>query len=72
MVASTRLPAPRPVAKILTSVGGVAVIATDDSIGMSAALVTSRPVRPIAVTTASRAEPVASKASRILAGMKTW
>lgn len=71
MVASIRMPAPSPVASTLMSVSGPVDIATNDKNKISAALVTSRPVRPMPCTTAVSVLPVASYASRIRARMNT-
>jgi hypothetical protein len=60
------------VAKILASVPGWALNATNASPRISAALVTSRPVRPIPSTMAVYVDPVRSYASRIRLMMKTW
>jgi hypothetical protein len=70
-VASSRIPAASPVAKTLTSVSGPEAIDTNARNKISAALVTSLPVRPMPRTTAESVEPVASNSSRILASMKT-
>ena len=66
-VASRMIPAPRPVAIILTCVEGAAAIATKARKRIGAALVTSRPVRPIPRMTASSVEPVRSYSSRMRA-----
>src|SRR5579875_991271 len=58
--ASTRMPAPRPVARIFRSVIDEVDMDRNDSIRIAAALVTSRPVRPRPSTTAWRADPVRS------------
>jgi two-component system response regulator RegX3 len=71
MTASTRMPVPRPVARIFRSVIGPVDMDTKLSIKMAAAPVTSRPVRPRPVMTALRADPVASYSSRIRVRMKT-
>ena len=60
IVASIRMPPPRAVAKIFASVPGVALKATNARPRISAALVTSRPVRPIPSTTAASVDPVRS------------
>ena len=65
------MPAPRPVANILTLVSGPEAIDANDRKRISAALVTSRPVRPMPRTTAVSVEPVASYSSRMRARMKT-
>ena len=52
IAASSRIPAARAVAKILMSVPGLALSATKARPRISAALVTSRPVRPMPSTTA--------------------
>src|SRR5947209_8043540 len=70
-VASSRIPAPRPVPTTLASVCGPAVNAMKLKKRIRAPLVTSRPVRPMARITAALVEPVASYSSRILARMKT-
>ena len=59
-VASRRIPAPRPVANIFRSVPGPEAIETNARKRISAALVTSRPVRPIPSITAVSVEPVRS------------
>ena len=69
--ASTRMPAPSPVARILMSVSGLLYIERKVSIRIKAALVTSRPVRPTPSITAARADPVLSYASRMRAMMNT-
>jgi hypothetical protein len=69
--ASTRIPAPSPVARIFRSVIEEVDMDTKLSIRIAAALVTSRPVRPSPVTTAERASPVSSYASRIRDRMNT-
>ena len=69
--ASTRMPAPSPVARIFRSVCPEVDIETKPSIKIAAALVTSRPVRPSPFTTADRAEPEASYSSRTLVKMNT-
>ncbi len=56
---------------IFTSVSGPEAIAVNDRNRISAALVTSRPVRPIPRITAMSVEPVRSYSSRIRARMKT-
>ena len=70
-VASSRMPAARPVASTLMSVPGPEASETNARNRMIAALVTSRPVRPIPRTTAVSVEPVASYSSRMRARMKT-
>ena len=65
MVASMRMPAPRPVASILMAVEGALDMARNASARISAALLTSRPVRPRPATTASGVEPVAWYSSRM-------
>ena len=65
------MPAAKPVAKIRTAVSGVAPSATKARKRISAALVTSLPVRPMPVTIAFVLEPVASYSSRMRAKMKT-
>ena len=72
IVASIRIPPPSARAKILASVPGWAPNATNERPRISAALVTSRPVRPMPSTTAVSVEPVRSYASRIRLMMKTW
>ena len=71
IVASSRIPAARPVARTLTSVSGPEASDMNARNRISAALVTSRPVRPIPRTTASSVEPVASYSSRMRARMNT-
>jgi hypothetical protein len=71
MMASRRIPAPRAVASILTAVSGVANRAGKARKRMSAALVASRPVRPMPRTTAWSVEPVASYSSRTRERMNT-
>jgi hypothetical protein len=70
-VASIRIPAASAVAKILTSVPGLALSATKARPRISAALVMSRPVRPMPSTTAVRVEPGRSYASRMRLMMNT-
>jgi hypothetical protein len=60
MVASIRIPPPSAVAKILASVPGCSAKASKARKRISAALVTSRPVRPIPSTTAVWVEPLRS------------
>lgn len=69
--ASRRIPAPRAVASILMAVSGVADRARKARKRISAALVTSRPVRPMPRTTAWSVEPVASYSSRMRDRMNT-
>ena len=57
-VASSRMPAARPVASTLTSVSGPDASEMKARKRISAALVTSRPVRPIPRTTAVSVDPV--------------
>ena len=57
IVASIRIPAPSPVAKTLTSVPGLEASATKERKRINAALVTSRPVRPMPRITAVSVEP---------------
>ena len=64
-VASSRMPAASPVASTLTSVSGPEASETNARNRISAALVTSRPVRPMPRTTAVSVEPVASYSSRM-------
>jgi len=70
-VASSRIPAARPVANTFTSVCGPEAIDTNARNRISAALVTSRPVRPIPRMTAVSVDPVASYSSRIRERMNT-
>jgi hypothetical protein len=70
-VASSRIPAARPVASIFTSVSGPEAIEVNDRNRISAALVTRRPVLPMPCTTAVAVEPVRSYSSRIRLRMKT-
>src|SRR5437764_8274573 len=70
-VASSRIPAPRPVPITLTSVPGLDDRATKAKNRISAAQVTSRPVRPSPVTTALLVDPVLSYSSRIRERMNT-
>ena len=65
------IPAASPVAKTLTVVSGAEAIEAKARNRMSAALVTSRPVRPIPRTTAVSVEPLASYSSRMRARMNT-
>ena len=60
IVASIKIPPPSAVAKILASVPGPALKATNARPRISAALVTSRPVRPMPLTTAVSVERVRS------------
>ena len=60
IVASIRIPPPRAVANIFASVPGPALKATKARPRIRAALVTSRPVRPMPSTTAASVEPVRS------------
>jgi hypothetical protein len=71
MVASSRMPAPRAVAMILTSSSGTAAREAKARNRISAALVTSRPTRPSPSTTAVPVEPVASYSSRMRESRKT-
>ena len=71
IVASIRIPAPSPVANIFRSVPGLEAMATKVRKRISAALVTSRPVRPMPWITAASVEPVRSYSSRIRLRMKT-
>jgi hypothetical protein len=70
-VASSRIPAASPVANIFRSVPGPEAIAVKAKNRISAALVTSRPVRPIPCTTAVSVEPVRSNSSRMRERMNT-
>ncbi len=70
-VASSAMPAARPVAKILSSVAGPAASATKAKTRMSAALVTSRPVAARPSTTARSVSPFSSYDSRMRLRMKT-
>lgn len=69
--ASRRMPAPSPVARILTSVTGALDMATKARQRIVAALVTSRPVRAMPATTAPSVDPVASYSSRMRERMNT-
>jgi len=71
MVASMRMPTPRAVPRTLMSVPGADARAAKANNRMSAAEVTSRPVRPRPVTTAAAVDPVASYSSRMRARMNT-
>ena len=71
IVASSRMPAASPVAMTLTSVSGPEASETNARKRISAALVTSRPVRPMPRTTAVSVAPVASYSSRMRARMNT-
>jgi hypothetical protein len=71
MVASSRIPAPRAVAMTLRSVSGPVDRAAKARNMMSAAPVTSRPVRPMPSATAVLVEPVRSRSSRMRVRMKT-
>ncbi len=64
-VASSRMPAARPVASTLISVSGPDASDTNARNRISAALVTRRPVRPMPRITAVSVEPVASYSSRM-------
>ena len=70
-MASSRIPAAGPVAIIFTSVPGPEPIETSERKRIRAALVTSRPVRPMPCTTAVSVEPVRSYCSRIRLRMNT-
>src|SRR5262249_43508902 len=70
-VASSRIPAARPVARTLTSVFGPDPSETNARNRIRAALVTSRPVRPMPRITDRSVSPVASYSSRMRARMKT-
>jgi hypothetical protein len=70
-VASRMIPAASPVANTLTVVSGADAIEAKARNRMSAALVTSRPVRPMPRTTAVSVEPLASNSSRMRARMNT-
>jgi hypothetical protein len=71
IVASSRMPNPSPVAITFMSVTGADASATNARNKISAALVTSRPVRAMPWTTARSVEPVASYSSRMRARMNT-
>ena len=71
IVASSRMPAARPVASTLTSVSGPAAIEVKARNRISAALVTSRPVRPSPTTTELLVSPVRSYSSRMRDRMNT-
>jgi hypothetical protein len=71
IVASSRIPAARPVASTFTLVSGPDESERNARNRISAALVTSRPVRPMPRTTASLVWPVASYSSRMRARMNT-
>ncbi len=71
MVASIRMPTPSAVPMILPSVPGEEARAEKAKNRIRAAEVTSRPVRPIPVTTAAAVSPVRSYSSRIRDRMKT-
>src|SRR5919197_5068706 len=62
IVASSRIPAPSPVAIIFTLVSGAVAIATKPRKRIRAALVTSLPVRPRASTTAVSVAPLRGEA----------
>ena len=66
-----RMPTPSAVPSTLMSVPGAEASAAKAKNRMSAAEVTSRPVRPSPVTTAADVEPVWSYSSRMRARMKT-
>ena len=70
-IASNRIPAANPVASIFTSVPGLDASDMNARNRISAALVTSRPVRPMPRMTACSVEPVASYSSRMRARMNT-
>jgi hypothetical protein len=70
-VASSRMPAPTPVAKIFRNVNGALASAAMARNRINAAEVTSRPVRPMPVITAWLVEPVRSYSSRIRVSRKT-
>jgi hypothetical protein len=71
IVASMRMPTPSAVASTLMSVPGAEASAMNARNRISAAQVTSRPVRPRPSTTAIRVEPLLSYSSRIRARMNT-
>ena len=71
MVASIRMPTPSAVPITLMSVPGDDASAANAKNRISAADVTSRPVRPSPVMTAPGVSPVASYSSRIRARMNT-
>jgi hypothetical protein len=70
-VASRRMPSPRAVAKIFTSVPGVPASDANAGKRMRAAPVTRRPVRDRPATVASVVEPRRSYSSRMRTRMKT-
>jgi hypothetical protein len=71
MVASSRMPTPRAVAMILTSISGTAAMEANARNRIRAAQVTRRPTRPRPWTTAAPVDPVASYSSRMRASRKT-
>src|SRR6266702_6750169 len=71
MVASSRIPAPNAVAATLRSVSGPVDSAPKAKNMMSAAPVTSRPVRPMPSMTPASVDPVRSRSSRIRVRMNT-
>ena len=70
-MASSTIPAPRPVARTLMSVSGAEASDMKARNRMSAAHVTKRPVRPSPSTTASLVLPVRSYSSRTRVRMNT-
>ena len=71
IVASMRMPTPRHVANTLMSVPGAEASAANAKNRIKAADVTSRPVRPMPLTTAAWVDPLRSYSSRIRVRMKT-
>ncbi len=65
------MPSPSAVAKIFTSVPGVAASDTNARSRISAALVTNRPVRAMPAAAASGVEPLRSYSSLMRARMNT-
>ena len=71
MVASSRMPKPSPVASVLRSVPGPDASAANARKRINAALVTSRPVRPMPSITAAFVERAPSYSSRMRDRMNT-
>jgi hypothetical protein len=69
--ASTKIPTPIPVAIISTTTSGALLSEANEMARITAAQVTSRPVRASAPTTASRVDRVRSYSSRMRARMNT-